>query len=131
MSSLRHRIVITWAIFVVMALALWFDVGQPLLVAACALTVSIVRRFQKPHFPRAPIWFERTVYVLIVPTLFFLVMGFLFGFVEPWLTSFHIGTWIIVPILLVLTAHQDFKAWHTEKAKKSSLPNNGAASEKC
>ena len=114
MKTLRFKIVVTWLCFVVMGVSFLFGFTHPLLIAACCLIVSTARHFVKPAFPRAPRWFERWVYILLLPAIFFFAIGLWFGFVEPWAQVARIGLWIFLPLLLIFSAFEDAKTWRLE-----------------
>ena len=114
-KSLRFRIALTWFGFAIIGSLLLFGFAQPLLIAICCLAISTARRFVKPSFPRSPRWFERLVYMLLLPAIFFFGLGLWFGFSEPWAQVAHIGLWICLPLLLAFAAYQDAKVWKGER----------------
>jgi hypothetical protein len=116
MRTLRFRIAVTWVCFVVIGVSLLLGISHPLLIAACCLVVSTVRRFVTPAFPRSARRFERLVYMLLLPAIFFFLLGLAFGFVEPWAQVARVGLWICLPLLLVFAAYEDAKTWRLERA---------------
>jgi hypothetical protein len=112
MKSLRFRIVVTWLCFAFIGASLLFGFNNPFLVAICCLLISSARHFASPAFPRAPRLFERIFYLLLLPMIFFFLIGFWFEFAEPWARMGRVALWICLPILLSITAFQDLKTWN-------------------
>jgi hypothetical protein len=115
MKTLRFRIAVTWFCFAVIGVAFLLRFSHPLLIAGCCMVVSTVRHFVTPAFPRSARWFERLVYMLLLPTIFFFLLGLAFGFVEPWALVARISFWICLPLLLVFAAYEDAKTWRLER----------------
>lgn len=113
MKTLQFRIAVTWLCFALIGVSLLLGFSHPLLIAACCLVVSTVRRFVSPAFPRSPRWFERLVYMLLLPVIFFFLLGLAFGFVDPWARIARIGLWICLPLLLIFAAYEDAKTWRS------------------
>ena len=116
MKTLRFRIVVTWFCFAVIGVSFLLGFSHPLLIAACCLVVSTVRRFVSPAFPPSPRWFERLVYMLLLPAIFFFILGVWLGFAEPWAQIARIGLWICLPLLLLFAAYEDAKTWRLERS---------------
>jgi hypothetical protein len=114
MKTLRFRIVVKWLCFVVIGVSLLFSRPHPLLAVLYCFVISTVSGFTKPALHRAPRWFERLVYVLSLPAIFFFAVGLWFGFIEPWPQVARIGLWISLPVLLALSAYRDAKIWKLE-----------------
>jgi len=110
MISLRLRILATWICFAVIAACLLLRVYPYVVVGFCLLVPSI-RRFGPPPFPRAPRWFERLIYLLLVPAVSFFLIGIWGGYAEPWVQVAHVCLWVSLPLLFVLSARLDLKTW--------------------
>jgi len=115
MRTLRFRIVVTWVCLVVIGVSWLFGFAHPLLAAACCLIVSTARSFVRPAFPRAPRWFERLVYVLLLPAIFLFYLGVGLSFGEPWAQIARVVLWICIPLLVAFGVYQDAKAWKLER----------------
>ena len=114
MKTLRFRIAVTWLCFAVIGASWLLGFSHPLLTTACCLIATTVRRFVSPAFPRSPRWFERLVYMLLLPVIFFFLLGLGFGFGEPWAQIARIALWICLPPLLIFGAYEDAKIWRLE-----------------
>lgn len=115
MASVRFIIAMTWLCFGWVGLSFLFRFSNPLLIALLALIISTIRRFPNSQFPRAPKWFDRIVYVLLFPAVFFYCLGLWCGFAEPWQKYARIGLIILLPPLVVFAAYEDLKAWKAER----------------
>lgn len=51
--------------------------------------------------------------MLLLPVIFFFLLGLAFGFVELWARIARIGLWICLPLLLIFAAYEDAKTWRS------------------
>ena len=111
MESLGVRIVITWLGIAIAGSSVFFHFPEPFVAILCLAASSGFRRISRAPVTAAPNWFRRASYVLVVPTVFFLALGYWFGFIEPWAQVSRIAVRVAIPLLLVLAAYEDVKVW--------------------
>jgi len=114
MKTLRFRIIATWLCFAVIAACLLLR-AYPYVVVGCCMLVPTIRRFGPPPFPRAPRWFERLAYLLLVPAISFFFIGIWCGFAEPWVQVAQVFLWVSLPLLFVISVYTDAKNWRAAR----------------